>query len=411
LRSANRQTIRRINEAAVLGAIHDHGPISRMDIAALTNLSPATITGITGKLIEQRLAREREATAPTGGPAPVGRPPVLVEIDRAAGCVVGVKLTEHHLVAALTDLGAETLARRSLPLGDDRSPRAVVRSLARVVAELRATEPTRRFFGVGIGLAGAIDHREGVCRFSPYLPWRDVPLRALLEPEVGRPVFVDNDVNALTLAERWFGGGAGYADFVVVTLGRGVGLGMVLDGRLYRGGHGAGGEFGHVTMEREGPRCDCGKRGCLEALVGEPAVTRTLAAACGPDVTLTRGAALARAGDTVARGVFEAAGATLGLALAGVVNVLNPTRVIVGGEGVHTLDLLLEPMRTALARHCFDGLYADLDLLVEPWDDNAWARGAAGLVLDEVLHARLDHRDDGEVGSVEARAEVGRHGR
>ena len=387
LRSANRQTIRRINEAAVLGAIHDHGPISRMDISALTNLSPATITGITGKLIEQRLAREREAGASNGGGShvarpPIGRPPVLVEIDRGAGCVVGVKLTEHHLVAALTDLGAETLARRTVPLGEDRSPEAVVHSLAGVVADLRGTEPTRRFFGVGVGLAGAIDRREGVCRFSPYLPWRDVPLRAMLEPEVGRPVFVDNDVNALTLAERWFGGGAGYADFVVVTLGRGIGLGMVLDGHLYRGGHGAGGEFGHVTVEPDGPPCDCGKRGCLEALVGEPAMARRLAAACGPDVRLARGAARARAGDTAAMGVFEAAGTTLGLALAGVVNLLNPTRVIVGGECVHTLDLLLEPMRAALAANCFDGLYADLDLLVEPWDDDAWARGAAGLVLD-----------------------------
>ncbi|MCC6793465.1 MAG: ROK family transcriptional regulator, partial [Thermomicrobiales bacterium] len=162
LRSANKQTIRQINEAVVLGAIHDHGPISRTDLAELTNLSPATITGIMGKLIRQGLAREREAGASTGG-----RPPVLVEIDRDAGCVVGVKLTESHLVAALTDLSAETLAERSAPLGQDRSPDAVVATLAETVAQLRAEALNRRFFGVGIGLAGAIDRRAGVCRFSP----------------------------------------------------------------------------------------------------------------------------------------------------------------------------------------------------------------------------------------------------
>lgn len=383
--SANRQTIRQINEALVLGVVHDHGPISRTDIADLSNLSPATITGIMGKLIRQGLAREREAGASTGG-----RPPVLVEIDRDAGCVVGVKLTETHLIAALTDLGAEVLAQRTAPIGNDTSPVSVVEALAEVIGELRAEAPTRRFYGAGVGLAGAIDRRGGMCRFSPYLPWRDVPLRALLSSRIGRPVVIENDVSALTLAERWFGGGVGLADFVVVTLGRGVGLGMVLDGRLYRGGQGAGGEFGHITMEIDGPRCDCGKHGCLEALVGEPALARRIAATFGPDVSLASGAEMARAGQPEALAVFASAAQTLGLALAGVVNVLNPTRVIVGGEGVHTLDLLLEPLRSTLATHCFDGLFDDLDLVVEPWGDDAWARGAAGLMLDELFHARLN---------------------
>lgn len=394
-RSANRQTIRQINEAAVLGVINDLGPISRTEIAEVTSLSPATITGITGKLIRQGLAREREIGASTGG-----RPPVLVEIDRDAGCVIGVKLTEHHLIAALTDLGAETLAERALPLDADRNPHAVAAALAGVVSELRATLPDRRFFGLGVGLAGAIDRRTGVCRFSPFLPWRDVPLRALLEPMVDCPVVVDNDVNALTLAERWFGGGAGYADFVVVTIGRGVGLGMVLDGRLYRGGHGGGGEFGHVTVEPGGPPCDCGKRGCLEALVAEPALLRRLRQVCDAELSLADGSALARSGHAGARTVFANAGATLGWALSSVVNLLNPTRMIVGGEGVLFLDLLLDPMRDALATNCFDGLFTDLDLIVEPWGDDVWARGAAGLVLDELFHARLD------LGDVETRAAV-----
>lgn len=395
LRSANKQTIRQINEAVVLGAIHDHGPISRTEIAELTNLSPATITGIMGKLIRQGLAREREAGLSTGG-----RPPVLIEIDRDSGCVVGVKLTETQLVAALTDLAAETLAERSAPLGDDRSPEAVIAILAETVAQLRVEAPGRRFFGVGVGLAGAIDRRAGVCRFSPFLPWRDVPIRALLEPRIGCPVVIENDVSALTLAERWFGGGAGISDFVVVTIGRGVGLGMVLDGRLYRGGHGAGGEFGHITMDPDGPLCDCGKRGCLEALVGEPALARQISQLCCTEVALAEGAALARSGHEGAQEVFTRAGTILGLALAGVVNLLNPTRVIVGGEGVQTIDLLLDSMRDAMSTHCFDGLFDDLEMIVEPWGDDAWARGAAGLVLDELFHARLDLDADGElVGS------------
>lgn len=385
LRPANRSTIRQHNEAVVLGVIHEHGPISRTDIAEITNLSPATITGIMSKLIRQGLTREIEVGASTGG-----RRPVLVDIDRDSGCVVGIKLTDSHLIAALTDLGAGTLANETVPLGLDRSPAAVANEIARLVDRLRAHAGARRFFGVGIGLAGAIDRRAGIVRFSPYLGWRDVPLRELLQREIGRPVVIENDLSALTLAERWFGGGAGVSDFVVMTLGRGVGLGMVLGGRLYRGGHGAGGEFGHVTMDPSGPVCECGKRGCLEAFAGEPALERQIQAVCGEDLSLTEGVARARAGDPVTSDIFASAGRLIGLALAGIVNVLNPTRIIVSGEGVHLFDLLEDQVRGTLSANCFDGLYADLDLVTEPWGDDAWARGAAGLMLDELFHARVN---------------------
>jgi predicted NBD/HSP70 family sugar kinase len=384
LQSANRQLIRQINESVVLGIIHDHGPISRTEIADIANLSPATISGIMHTLIRRGLVREQES-----GPSTGGRPRVLVEFARDAGCVIGIKLTETQLIGALTDFGTETIAQRTIPLGPDRAPGAVVEQLDRLVKLLRAEAPERRFLGVGIGLAGAIDRRAGICRFSPYLPWRDVPLASLLAQRVGKPVVIENDVSALILAERRLGG-ADLTDFIVVTLGRGVGMGMVLDGHPYRGGYGAGGEFGHITMDPHGPLCDCGKYGCLEALIGEPALTRRISEVCGRETSLAEGAELARAGDKSLRSIFASAGETLGLALAAVINVLNPTRVTVGGEGIDVLDLLLEPMRAALTAHCFDGLFDDIDLIVAPWGDDAWARGAAGLVLDELFHARLD---------------------
>lgn len=377
-----------MNEAVILGVIHEQGPIARTDIAGITSLSPATVTGITAVLIGQGLVYEQELAQSTGG-----RPPVLLSINRDAGCVIGIKLTESQIIAALTDLGGETIVARTVEFLS-RAPEIVIDAIVDIATELRASAGDRRFYGVGIGLAGAIDRRAGICRFSPFLQWRDLPLRALLEQRLNTSVVIENDVSALTLAERWFGSGAGLNDFVVVTLGRGVGLGMVLDGRLYRGGKGAGGEFGHISVDETGPRCDCGKRGCLEALVGEQALTNQLADAFAMPVSLAEGAERARMGDAAAMAIFERAGETLGVALAGIVNLLNPTRIIVGGEGVHTLDLLLAPMRAALATHCFDGLYDDLELIVEPWGDDAWARGAAGLVLDDLFHARLDH--DGE---------------
>src|SRR5687768_2131845 len=150
MRSANRQLIRQINEAVVLGVIHDRGPISRTEIAHISKLSPATITGIMNKLISLGLVREQETSPSTGG-----RPRVLIEFARDAGCVIGIKLTETQLIGALTDLGAETIAHETLPLGPDRSPEAVVRELDRLARVLRERAPGPRLLGVGIGLAGA----------------------------------------------------------------------------------------------------------------------------------------------------------------------------------------------------------------------------------------------------------------
>lgn len=394
LRSANRQLIRQINEAVILGLIHDRGPIARNVIADAANLSPATITGITGVLIERGLVFESEAGASTGG-----RPPVMLEINREAGCVAGVKLTESHIIAALTDLGGDPLLHTSVPLETDRTAANVARQVSEIILDMRCQFPERRFYGAGIGLAGAIDRRAGICRFSPFLHWRVVPLRDLVETGIGAPVVIENDVSALTLAERWFGHGAGLTDFIVVTLGRGVGLGMVFDGRLYRGGRGAGGEFGHLPMDPDGPLCDCGNRGCLEAIVSVPAVTRQIKTAFGSDLTLAAGVRLANEGDVDAIRIFATAGETLGRALAGIVNVLNPTRIIIGGEGVQTLAPVLAPLRRALAAHCFEGLLHDLDLIVEPWGDEAWARGAAGLMLDDLFHARLDRESSVSSGA------------
>lgn len=389
LRSGNRQLIREINKSLVLGVVHKHEPISRTDISQVTNLSLATISGITAELIEQGLIFEQEAGTSTGG-----RPPILLSLNRQAGCVIGVKLTETHVVAALTDLAAEIVDRETAPIGSDHRPQAVVEVLAAAVERLRAAHPDRHIFGVGLGIAGVVDRRNGVCRFSPFFQWRDVPLRQMLEARLALPVVLENDANTFTLAEQWFGAGLGASDFLVITLGRGIGMGMVLDGQLYRGGGGGAGEFGHIVMVPDGPQCDCGKRGCLEALVSDPAILQRMRTAFGRDVAMEEAISLARQGDLIAQGIFAAAGRTLGMALAHLVNIFNPPLIVVGGEGVRAFDLMIEPLKETLQAHCFDRFFNDLRLVAEPWGDDAWARGAAGLMLDEMFRPTLYRHDE-----------------
>ncbi|MEO7913647.1 MAG: ROK family protein, partial [Roseiflexaceae bacterium] len=226
------------------------------------------------------------------------------------------------------------------------------------------------------------------------LQWHSVPLRHMLEQRLGLPVVIENDVNTLTMAEQWFGAGVGVNDFLVVTLGRGIGMGMVLNGQLYRGGCGGGGEFGHITMVPDGPRCDCGKRGCLEALVADPAIVRRMQVASDRELTMEATVALARQGDTTAQGIFAAAGRTLGMAIANLVNIFNPPLLVIGGEGARALDLLQESLQETLQAHCFDGFFNDMRLVVEPWGDDAWARGAASLMLDELFRPDVYRNDE-----------------
>jgi predicted NBD/HSP70 family sugar kinase len=381
--------IREINKSLVLNIVRDHGSVSRTHIAHASHLSLATVSGITNELIEQGLIYEQEEGTSTGG-----RRPIMLALNPHAGLVAGAKLTETHILVALTDLNAEVVDQREVPIGDDKSSEAVVAVLGDAVANLREAYAKRPVLGMGVGMAGGIDRRSGVCRFSPFLGWRDVPLRQRLEKRLGLPVVIENDVNTFTMAERWFGAGVGVPDFLVVTLGRGVGMGMVLNGPLYRGGCGGGGEFGHITVAPDGPQCDCGKKGCLETFVSDPVILRRMRSALGRDLPLEHAVTLARQGDPIAHSIFAAAGRTLGTAIADLINIFNPPLLVVGGEGARALDLMLDPLQDALRANCFDGFFDDLRLVVEPWGDDAWARGAASLMLEELFRPTLYHGEE-----------------
>jgi N-acetylglucosamine repressor len=385
----NRTLIRAINRSLVLNTIKSGGPISRTQVARRTGLSPATVSGITAELMADGLIFEK---AP--GDSRGGRRPILLALNPRGGYVVGVKLTETQAVGALTDLEATVVAKQTLPLSG-RTPEAVIATLAGAVDGLLREGHVRRkqLLGVGIGVAGIVHAEAGILRQSPFLGWRDLPLRDMLRDRLHVPVYIDNDVNTLTLAERWFGAGQGVDHFLVVTVGRGVGMGIVLNGQFYRGTAGGAGEFGHTVVDPEGPLCDCGKRGCLEALVGDPGLLRMASEAFDRGEMAERPAspeallASAQAGEEGARAVLSRAGEILGCCLANLINVFDPQLIIISGEGVRAGEWLFGPMRQSIDRHVMPGLAGDTEIRIDRWDDDAWARGAASLVLRELFES------------------------
>ena len=389
----NRTLIRAINRSAVLNMIKTHGSIARTDIAQFTGLSAATVTGITAELIERGLIIEKEEGDSSGG-----RRPILLAINPSGGYVIGIKLMEHQVIGALTDLEATIIAKH-IEKFPDHSLGTITDTLVGVIDKLLLDMDIdkAKLFGVGIGLAGIIDAKKGNLRYSPIFGFRDVPLGKLLRTRLEVPVFIDNDVNTLTLTEQLFGSGQGIDNFITITIGRGVGMGIVVNGQLYRGANGGAGEFGHTVIDPEGPPCACGKRGCLETYVSDPALLK-MALKAFSDGEMTEEVrtieelnALAQVGDHTARAIFKQAGEKLGIGIANLFNIFSPQEIIISGEGVRAGELLFEPMRASIEQHVMPGLdVQDAVIRIDVWDDDVWARGAASLVLQEVFNSPLN---------------------
>ncbi|MFE2416627.1 ROK family protein [Streptomyces hokutonensis] len=369
----------------VFTTVLSHGPLTRLEVARRAGLSAAAVTKAVRPLIGAGYLTEGadEDAAPA-----LGRPANLVRVDGGRALFIGVKVTGDEIIGVLTDLCCRIRVARHVPL-TDRDPRAVLASIGDLAQELRteADDLGIQVVGLGLAVSGDVDRGEGVVRYSPFLEWRDVPLAELAAMTTGLPVTVDNDVRALTVAEQWFGAGAGLTDFAVVTVGAGIGCGLVVHGRVVAGAHGVAGEIGHVVVDPAGPRCYCGNRGCVEAIAGDAAIVARVREVTGVQVADTSEAvALAHRGDAGAREVYARAGEAIGRGIATVANLLGPERVIISGEGLAAYDLFAEQIRDSFAEAAF-GSAARCDVRTRPLPFDEWARGAAATAIQSFIRA------------------------
>lgn len=385
MRTGRRELIRDLNRALVLNLVRERRSISRADIARITGLSPSTVTSITASLLaDELLVEEGPGQNRRDRSGAVGRPATLLRVDPAARHVVGIKLAPESLTATVTDLDAEPLAMVTLAHGTHAEPSDVPalfeKALERVLSE--AGLASQRPLGIGIGMPGEVHPATGAVLRSPLPEWVDSELATTLEVGLEVPVLVDNDVNTLTVAEHLYGAGRGLDHLLVVSVGRGIGMGAVVDGVVARGAHGALGEIGHIVAVPDGRACWCGKRGCLEAEAAEPAIINEVLAVVGRLVPPDELATVAEEDERVAE-ILDAAGRLVGRAIADAINLFDPERVVVSGEGVRLGHHYLDGLRDGVLEHLWPG--AEPDLVFEPWGDEAWARGAASLVLRELF--------------------------
>lgn len=385
----SKDLMKAINRNLILNTIRRHGALSRTQITEISGLSVGAVSQLTNELLEQAWLLEGGEGDYTGG-----RRQTLLRLNPDAGCAVGIKLMDRRIVCALTDLQSKVLHYHDLPMPSDTDVSHIVALLADAVEETVQSSGIERkkLLGVGVGIAGVTYPQQGIVHYSPYFGWRDVPLADLMRVRLHLPIYLENDVNTLTLAEQLFGAGRHIENFAVVTIGRGVGMGLVLKHQLYQGARGGMGEIGHITFDPAGPVCSCGKRGCLEAFAADPAVVayvRQSRSSETPPDSLEDVIALADAGDPLAISALARSGEIIGIGLSTVINLLCPSLLIISGEGVIAGDYRVKPMLEALRAHTFSGLRDDVQVIVEIADDHSWARGAASLVIGKLFESPL----------------------
>ncbi|WP_329047906.1 ROK family transcriptional regulator [Streptomyces violaceus] len=352
-----------------------HGPLSRTELARRLGLSAGSLTRLTKPLIESNLLIEvAEAGAPTE--ARQGRPSQPLDVVADSGSFLGFKITEDTVYCVVTTLRSHIVARHDRPL-TTHDPAEVADMLGAMTAKLAAEHP--RLAGIGIGVGGFVQDRAVVGE-SPFLLWRDVPLADLVEERTGLPVVVENDVAALVEAETWFGAGRGLDRFAVLTIGAGIGYGLVLGGKRVSCAEEDRGFGRHWIVDPSGPLTPDGRRGSAVSLLTIPNIRYQVQAATGRDRTYEEILALAAAGDPMPARVIGEAARALGTLVAQISNFVMPQRILLAGEGVGLMDVAGKAVEEAIRdnRH---PLAAPVDLETKVSDFHDWARGAAVLAI------------------------------
>jgi N-acetylglucosamine repressor len=395
------RSLKNFNKHAVLDLIRlEPGGISRAELARRIGISRAAVSVIVTDLLEDALVLELN-TMPTES----GRRPILLEINPMRGYVVGVDMGATHLSVALADLSARVIQEVETPFDITRGPEICLAEVDQQVHHLLDLGGIRlpEILNASVGVPGPIAVDSGQVIAPPIMPgWDRFPIRTFLEEGWGFPVSLNNDAELGALGEWAFGAGREENHVIYIKVGSGVGAGLILNNQIYHGEIGTAGEIGHVTIDEHGPLCTCGNHGCLEAMAGGRAIARqaqqavlagqrTQLSAIRPverisarDVTLA-----ARRGDLVAQQIVSHAGELLGTAIAGLINLLNPGVVVVGGGVTQAGDLLLEPIRSAVKGHSLKAAQI-VRVTASVLGRRSATIGAIVQASSEVLHELID---------------------
>ncbi|MFL4992006.1 MAG: ROK family protein [Microvirga sp.] len=397
MKTADPELMRAINRFVVMDAIRRSGTISRVEISERTELSPTTVSAITAALLEDGLIIPRQVA-----PAPDqvrGRPRIMLELNPAAASVCGAKLAPNKITISVTNFQADVLGTVSIPIRVDRQPASVILDLVedgvRSCIEAAGLQ-VEDINSLCLGVPGIVERASGICRYSPIFSERDLKLGLDLQGRLKVPTTVESDVNLITLAEQWFGHGRDLSDFLVVSIEHTIGLGIIHGGELFRGANGLSPDLGDLIVSPNGSIGNGSRPGRLSGIASTTAILSVAAdlARGTPQEKLLRGTrgiehavSLAQAGNGGISRIFEEAGRALGIAIANLITLFAPPKVILAGAALQAGDLLLKPLRDAVEAATPETISGVTEIVVHESSDDTWARGAAALTLRDLYGA------------------------
>ncbi|MEA2088026.1 MAG: ROK family protein [Candidatus Caldatribacteriota bacterium] len=312
---------------------------------------------------------------------------------------IGVDLGGTNIVCAIVNYRGEIINRLKVPTLVDRGKEATIKRIIETIHEniVQSSVVPDDIIGIGIGAPGPLDVKRGIINFAPNLPgWRDVPLKKILEDEFNMKVVLENDANSAAWGERCFGAGQGVNNLVCFTLGTGIGGGIIINGKIYHGNNYGAAELGHVTVNKDGPRCNCGNYGCLEAYSSATGIKNRIKNRIKEGIkseflnfdedNLFESLRLksifeaARKGDKLTKSVVEEAISYLGIAIANMANILNPEMVVLVGGITNEGEKLLIPLKEEVKKRAFYSNYKSLKIVIGELGGNAGVLGAAALL-------------------------------
>ncbi|GAB3794583.1 ROK family transcriptional regulator [Humibacter antri] len=372
-------SLREANRGRIVDAVKKYGGLSQIELSGLTGLSPATVSNIVKELSGAGVLNTAPGTRS-------GRRAQHVTLAHALGLVAGVHFSTRHLRISISDVAYTTVAESHMPLAKDHRADNELDRVMLLLADLldSAGAGMLDLLAVGVALPAPIDKRTGrIARRGILRGWDGVEVADVLQQRLKRPVFVDTDANAAALGELRLGAARGKEDVVFIDVGDRIGAGLVLGGRVYSGHGGMAGDLGHTVIQEDGPVCECGNRGCVQAIAGGDALIQRLQTGAR-GIKLQDVIVRAMSGDADAIRAIADAGTAIGVATANLCNLLDPERVVVGGELGRSGELLLGPMRREVERAVLAGTTLAPEIVQGQLGAGAAAMGAVAMAVDRV---------------------------
>ncbi|TWT00521.1 ROK family transcriptional regulator [Planomicrobium sp. CPCC 101079] len=379
------QLMKSVNKSIILNKIRTAEPISRAQIAKETSLTPPTVSSIVKELIDQGLVRESILGHSSGG-----RKPTMLHINTDAFYVVGVDAGPESVECVLTDLTGAILQRTSKLLENPLTNEQFLSDLKEaILALLQAGEADQeKIIGIGVAMHGVVDVKTGTSLVAPILNLRNIPIKEALEEEFNLTVKVENDARAMALGESWFGGHGDADSMVAVNIGRGVGAGIVINGKLYHGAQGIAGEFGHMAVDINGEICECGNRGCLQTFISGAAIAKRANSRLeGQNASLTGKAVydLAESGSQDCIDLLQETGHIMGVGLTNLIHIINPSEIVLGGGVMKSEKFLMPAALAAIRQKVLTPEAKETHVTVSRLGDEATVLGAVSLLLVELF--------------------------